>query len=182
MFDETIYGADDAIALLKNDHDKVKGLFDKFEDATTRAQKKKIATEIINELKLHAAVEEEIFYPSVRKPVGKDLMTEADEEHHVAKVLIAEIERMDGSEEHYDAKVKVLGENIRHHIKEEEHQMFSKARKAEVDFNMIGQEMLERKEELKKSGIPQFAEEKMVAAVKGKGDSPAENAKIKRSA
>jgi len=109
-----------AIALLKKDHDTVKGLFDKFEKAESRPAKTKIVTQALAELKTHAAIEEEIFYPAVRKPVGNDIMNEADEEHHVAKVLIAELEEMDGHEDHYDAKFTVLAENVRHHIKEEE--------------------------------------------------------------
>ena len=92
-----------AIALLKKDHDTVKDLFDKFEKAEGRPAKKKIVTQALTELKIHAALEEEIFYPAVRKPVGNDIINEADEEHHVAKVLIAELEEMDGHEDHYDA-------------------------------------------------------------------------------
>jgi hemerythrin superfamily protein len=96
-----------AIALLKKDHDVVKDLFDKFEKAGRRPAKKKIVKQALTELKVHAALEEELFYPAVRKPVGKDVMNEADEEHHVAKVLIAELEEMDGREDHYDAKFTV---------------------------------------------------------------------------
>ena len=80
-----------ALALLKKDHDTVKDLFDKFENAEGRPAKKKIVMQALTELKIHAAIEEELFYPAVRKPVGKDIMNEADEEHHVAKVLIAEL-------------------------------------------------------------------------------------------
>ena len=80
------------------------------------------------ELKIHAALQEELFYPAVRKPVGKEVVNEADEEHHVAKLLIAELDRMDGSESHFDAKFTVLAENVRHHIKEEEDEMLPKAK------------------------------------------------------
>ncbi len=166
----------DAISLLKKDHVKVKGLFDQFEKAHNLREKKKIVAEVIMELKLHAAVEEEIFYPAVRKLIGKEIMTEADEEHHVAKVLIAELEEMDGSENHYDAKFIVLSENLRHHIKEEEYDMLPKARTLQLDMNELGKQILARKENLKKTGVTIFAEEKMVAASKGKGDSPAQAA------
>ena len=105
-----------AFALLKKDHDTVKDLFDRFENAEGRPEKKKIVDQALAELKVHATIEEEIFYPAVRKPVGKDVMNEADEEHHVAKILIAELEEMDGRETHYDAKFTVLAENVRHHI------------------------------------------------------------------
>jgi len=102
-----------ALSLLKKDHDTVKDLFDKFEKAEGRPAKKKIVNQALAELKVHAAIEEDLFYPAVRKPVGKDIMNEADEEHHVAKVLIAELEGMDGREDHYDAKFTVLAENVR---------------------------------------------------------------------
>lgn len=167
----------DAIRLLKKDHAKAKDLFDQFEKTNNLPEKKKIVAETIMELKLHAAVEEEIFYPAVRKSIGKEIMTEADEEHHVAKVLIAELEEMDGTEDHYDAKFTVLAENIRHHIKEEEKEMLPKAQALELNMDDVGKRILARKEQLKKTGVATFAEEKMVAASKGRGDSPAQTAK-----
>ena len=134
----------------KKDHDTVKELFDRFESEEGLAGKKKIVTRAIEELKTHAAIEEEIFYPAVRKQIGDtDLMNEADEEHHVVKVLIAELEKMDGHEEHYSAKFTVLAENVRHHIKEEEGEMLPKARSLDLDFRALGEQMLERKRELK---------------------------------
>ena len=101
----------------------------------------RIVREALTELKVHAAIEEELFYPAVRKPVGKEIMNEADEEHHVAKLLIAELDRMDGSESHFDAKFRVLAENVRHHIKEEEGEMLPKARKVKVDFDALAEKM-----------------------------------------
>src|ERR1051326_8404728 len=92
---------DNAIGLLKKDHDKVKELFDAFEKAESQPAKTKIAEQAITELKTHAVLEEELFYPAVRKKVGKDLMNEADEEHHVAKVLIAELEAISSRDDHY---------------------------------------------------------------------------------
>src|SRR5512140_549722 len=162
-----------AFALLKKDHDRVKKLFDQFENAEGRPAKKKIVDQALTELKVHAMIEEEIFYPAVRKPVGKDTMNEADEEHHVAKVLIAELEGMDGRETHYDAKFTVLAENVRHHIKEEEGEVFSKAKDAAMDFEKVAQAMMERKTTLLAKGVPPAAEDVMVAASHGKGDSPA---------
>ena len=87
-----------AVALLKEDHARVKELFDQFEKAKSRPAKLKIVRAALTELKVHAAIEEELFYPAVRKPIGKEVMNEADEEHHVAKLLIAELDTMDGSE------------------------------------------------------------------------------------
>jgi hemerythrin superfamily protein len=96
-----------AIAMLKKDHDTVKGLFDDFEKAETRVSKDKIITQAISALKIHAVLEEEIFYPAVREHVGQKLMNEADEEHHVAKVLIAELDGK-ANNDHRDAKFTVL--------------------------------------------------------------------------
>src|SRR5476651_1748178 len=101
MFEFLTDKSENAIALLKNDHQKVKGLFDDFEKADSLREKKKIAAEAIMELKIHALIEEEIFYPAARGQVENKLMNEADEEHHVVKLLIAELEEMDGSEDHY---------------------------------------------------------------------------------
>ena len=171
----------DAISILKDDHKKVKGLFDDFEKAETLSEKRRIVAEIIQELKIHAKVEEELFYPAIRQSVGKDLMTEADEEHHVVKILIAEIETMDGTETHYDAKVTVLAENIRHHIKEEEGEIMHRSKKASVDMAALGQKILNRKASLQKSGVPTSAEETMVKAQGGKADSPARAARKKPS-
>jgi hypothetical protein len=168
-----------AAAMLKEDHEKVKGLFDQFEQATSRAAKKKIVRQALTELKVHAALEEELFYPAVRKPVGKDVMNEADEEHHVAKLLIAELDAMDGSESHFDAKFMVLAENVRHHIKEEENEMLPKAQKAKVDFTALAEKMLRRKERLLADGVPAVGEDAMVKASRGRGDSPAQAARRK---
>src|SRR5688572_13176937 len=151
-----------AVALLKEDHDRVKELFDRFEAAKTRPAKIKIVRAALVELKVHAAVEEELFYPAVRKPIGKEIMNEADEEHHVAKLLIAELDTMDGSETHYDAKFTVLAENVRHHIKEEENEMLPKARGVKVDFAALADKMRRRKEKLLAEGVGPVGEEMMV--------------------
>jgi hypothetical protein len=173
--------SDDAIVIIKHDHDKVKHLFEQFENTEDLRRKKKIVAEAIMELKIHAEIEEKIFYPSVRKGVEEDLMNEADEEHHVAKLLIAELEQMEASDDHWEAKFTVLSENIRHHIKEEEGDMLPQARKMDLDFKVIGQKIMKMKEDLKKNGIPPCDEEKLMT--RGfKADSPAKAAKAKSSA
>lgn len=171
--------ANPAVALLKEDHVRVKELFDRFEAAKSRSAKVKIVRAALAELKVHAAIEEELFYPAVRKPVGKEVMNEADEEHHVAKLLIAELDTMDGSESHFDAKFHVLAENVRHHIKEEEDEMLPKAQKVKLDFAALAEKMSARKEKLLADGVPPVGEEAMVKASRGKGDSPAQAAKRK---
>jgi hypothetical protein len=155
---------ENAIVILKDDHKKVKDLFNDFESAKTLRQKAKIASTVIRELKAHSAVEEELFYPAVRKAVGDKVMNEADEEHHVAKFLIAELEKMNGSDDHFEAKFTVLAESIRHHIREEEDNMLPKAKKADIDFDALGEKLLARKEELFKKGFPVLPEEKLVGS------------------
>ena len=171
--------ANPAAAILKDDHDRVKELFDRFEAAKSRPAKVKIVRAALTELKVHAAIEEELFYPAVRAKVGKEVMNEADEEHHVAKLLIAELDAMDGSESHFDAKFTVLAENVRHHIKEEEDEMLPKAQTVKLDFEALAEKMTRRKEKLLAGGVPPVGEEAMVKASRGKGDSPAQAAKRK---
>jgi len=144
---------EDAITLLTTDHAKVTKLFKEFEslkeDDGAAADKSALVTQICNELKVHAEIEEEIFYPAVRKAIEDgDLVDEAVVEHASAKDLIAQLEEMSPDDELYDAKVTVLAEQIQHHVKEEEGEMFPKARKAKVDGEALGILMTERKVEL----------------------------------
>lgn len=170
-----------AISILKKDHATVKDLFDKFEKATSRSEKERLITKAVTELKMHAVIEEEIFYPAVRKHVGPDIMNEADEEHHVAKVLIAELDLKLGGD-HREAKFTVLAESVRHHIREEENEMLPKAKDLDMDFEALGRTMLDRKKALKQDGIPKDAEHSMVAQTRGNGDSPAAASRKKLTA
>jgi hemerythrin superfamily protein len=150
--------AQDAIAMLTADHKKVKKLFadfDKLKDAGSDEDKASIVDQICNELKIHTELEEEIFYPAVRKAIDDgDLMDEALVEHAGAKDLIAQLEDASPEDDLYDAKVTVLGEQIDHHVKEEEGDMFPKAKKAKVDTEALGATMLKRKITLmKKMGM-----------------------------
>jgi hemerythrin-like domain-containing protein len=142
----------DAIALLKADHSKVKAMFKQFEkmhDAQSDEEAQQLAQQICDELKIHTALEEEIFYPEIRQAIDdNDLMNEAEVEHASAKELIGQIESSDGAEESFAAKVMVLGEYINHHIKEEQEEMFPKARKSDVDLKEMGERIMFRKEEL----------------------------------
>jgi hypothetical protein len=170
-----------AISILIKDHDTVKELFDRFEKSESAAEREKIITDALTELKIHAVIEEEIFYPAIRKHIGKDLMNEADEEHHVARVLIAELDRDGRGNDHRDAKFTVLAESVRHHIKEEEGEMLPKAKAVETNFEALGLQMLELKKQLKRDGIPPDAEHAMVAGAKGSGDTPAAAARRLKS-
>jgi len=141
--------AQDAIAMLMADHKKVKKLFsdfDKLKEKGSDEDKSEIVEQICNELKIHTELEEEIFYPAVRNAIDDgDLMDEALVEHAGAKDLIAQLEDASPDDDLYDAKVTVLGEQIDHHVKEEEGDMFPKAKKAKVDTEALGATMLKRK-------------------------------------
>lgn len=152
----------DAIGLLKEDHRTVEKLFEEFEKAKGDGRKEKLAKQICLELTVHTALEEEIFYPACQGTVEEDLLKESFVEHDAAKLLIAEIEAADGeSDEYFDAKVKVLSEEIEHHVEEEEKPggVFAQARKGKMDLDSLGEQMAARKKELtatyKASGVPQ---------------------------
>jgi len=147
--------SNDAIKVLTEDHKEVKALFKAYEmlakDDGDEDEKLQIAQEICTKLIVHATVEEEIFYPAAREVLGEDedLVDEADVEHASAKELIAQIEASSPAEDdHFDARVKVLGEYIDHHVEEEEGEMFPKLKKTELDLKALGEEIAERKEEL----------------------------------
>ena len=147
--------SNDAISLLVKDHKDVKGMFELFEGLTDRSKisKKKIADQICHALILHTQVEEEIFYPAVRKAIkDDDMMDEALVEHASAKELIAQILDMDVGDDLFDAKVKVLSEQIEHHVREEEDEMFPKVRKTSLDLVALGEEMATRKEQDETAG------------------------------
>jgi hypothetical protein len=152
-----------AISMLKEDHQTVKDLFDKFEDSESNSEKQKIISEAIEELKVHAEIEEEIFYPAVRNELEDDILNEAEVEHHVARMLIAELDEGDDSEEYRNARFKVLAEAMRHHIKEEEGKMLPQAKDLEIDFDSLGAQMMQRKEQLETEGVPEDAEHEIVA-------------------
>jgi len=151
----------DAIALLKQDHRTVEELFERFTSASGAERKRKLAEEICLELSVHAQIEEEIFYPACEGKVDEDLLKESYVEHDGAKVLIAEIMNGGPDDDYYDAKVKVLREEIEHHVEEEEKRLdglFAQARKAEPDMDALGAELAARKQQLTEQfnagGIP----------------------------
>ena len=144
---------DDAVSDLMADHRKVEDLFKQFEGAGENAEKKqRIFNQIARELKVHTAIEEEIFYPASREFVEADMVNEAEVEHQAAKDLIAQIEAMSPDDEYYDAKVKVLQEQIEHHVEEEETEYFPACRKSEMDLKGIADQLEARKAELMAQG------------------------------
>ena len=139
-----------AISLLKKDHRAVEEMFDEYEQLESDQEKLALFQQIALALKVHTQIEEEIFYPAERGEVEDDMLDEAQVEHDGAKKLIAEIEAMQPSEPLYDAKVKVLGEYIKHHVKEEEQPggIFAQAKRGDEDLNAMGERLKARKEEL----------------------------------
>ena len=139
----------DAISLLIADHREVDDYFDEYETLTDDAAKKALADKICLALKVHAQIEEEFFYPPAREETGDgDLIDEAIVEHMGAKTLIAQIEAGAPGQPLYDAKVKVLGEQVRHHVKEEEEELFPEVRQTKIDLDALGAKLAARKAEL----------------------------------
>ncbi|HVE02004.1 MAG TPA: hemerythrin domain-containing protein [Sphingomicrobium sp.] len=155
--------SEDGIVLLREDHRSVEKLFKEFEEATGDGRKEKLARQICLELTVHTAIEEEIFYPACEGKIDDDLLKESYVEHDAAKLLIAEIESGEGeSDEYFDSKVKVLSEEIQHHVEEEERPktgVFAQARDSDLDMNELGKKLASRKQELlasyKASGTPE---------------------------
>jgi hemerythrin superfamily protein len=147
--------AQDAVALIKSDHRKVEQLFREFEEAGDRAYKTKqqLVSQIVKELEVHATIEEETYYPAVEakaKKDGKDMVAEAVEEHHVVKVLLGELAGMPSEDDAFDAKVKVLMENVRHHVEEEEEELLPQSEEilGKQELARLGEEMAARKQQL----------------------------------
>jgi len=139
----------DATALLRADHRAVSELFEQYEKARSPARKKDIVRQICTELTVHAQVEEEIFYPAVKQALkDKELIPEATVEHATLKDLIAQVEGVEPDGEMFDAKIKVMSEYVKHHVKEEQNEIFPKAKASRLDLVALGAEIAARKEEL----------------------------------
>jgi hemerythrin-like domain-containing protein len=144
---------ENALSLLKSDHEEVSELFAKYEkgvERSTAEQKTALAQQICEALTAHAQIEEEIFYPACHEHVedAEDLLAEARVEHETLKELIAKIQKAKPGSEEFDAEVMVLGEYVKHHVKEEQNELFPKVRKSELDLNEVGEQLAARKEEL----------------------------------
>jgi hemerythrin-like domain-containing protein len=140
----------DALKLLTDDHSEVSALFDKYDKGHKRlseSQKQDLAQQICGMLRVHTQIEEEIFYPACAESVkgAEELLAEAKVEHQSAKELISKIEEASPGVESYDAHVSVLGEYIKHHVQEEQNELFPKVRKSGLDLKELGQQLAERK-------------------------------------
>jgi hemerythrin superfamily protein len=138
-----------AVEMLKADHRKVEQLFEQFESSTTKREKMKLVKEVINELTIHTKLEEKLVYPILlEEKEDEDMTQEAFEEHHVVKNVLAELSKMDGSEENLKAKVTVLCELVKHHVEEEENEMLPKLEQTGEDLNELGEKMAQEKMKL----------------------------------
>jgi hemerythrin superfamily protein len=136
------------LKMLKADHKKVKALFAEYEEATPR-KKQDIAQTTIQELEIHAGLEEKLIYPAIREGIDdNEVMNETMEEHHLVHVLIAELKELEPSDDTFRAKFILLGELVKHHVKEEEGEMFPQAEKAKIDWETLEAEVMRRKEQL----------------------------------
>jgi hemerythrin superfamily protein len=150
---------------LRQDHKKVEGLFQKCQQAKSQDTKRRFAMQAMNELEVHAEVEEQIFYPAVKKAIDEtQLVEEAVQEHKEAKALIAQLKKMQGRNsgtEDFDEKFTELVEAVQHHVEEEEGEMFPKVEDSELDLAELGSEMSERKQQLmREMGVPTRASQK----------------------
>ena len=157
-------GRQDAIAILKADHRQVEQWFEEFEKARVPGRKETLARQICRALQVHTRIEEEIFYPAFLEATeDKDIHHEAEVEHEGAKKLIAEIESSGPDDEYFDARISVLSEMIKHHVREEEKSdgMFGTARKSDMDLRELGERLAARKKELEsgdgKTGVAKLA-------------------------
>lgn len=139
----------EATAILRADHKLVSGLFADYEATNSVARKKQLVAQICQELSVHAQVEEEVFYPAVKAALDDhELIPEAVVEHATLKDMIAQVEGIEPDGEMFDAKIKVLSEYVKHHVKEEHNEMFPKARSTDLDMRALGDQLVQRKKEL----------------------------------
>jgi hemerythrin superfamily protein len=142
-----------ATQMIRQDHKKVEGLFKKFEQTKGAQAKRRLAENAMAELEVHAALEEEIFYPAVKKEVDDgSLVQEALEEHQTVKQLISELRGMEEADDEFESQFSELVENVQHHVEEEENEMLPKVEESELDLNSLGQQMSQRKQEMQNGG------------------------------
>jgi hemerythrin superfamily protein len=145
----TSAAAPEATALLRADHKRVSALFEQYESTRSAAKKKAIVSTLCLELSVHAQIEEELFYPAVKAALkDKEIVPEAMVEHAALKELIAQVKDQEPDGEMFDAKIKVMSEYVKHHVKEEQNEMFPKAKKTRLDMEALGARLAARKEEL----------------------------------
>jgi hemerythrin superfamily protein len=163
----------DAIALLKADHRQVEGWFEEFQSSRSESRKQDLSKRICMALKAHTVIEEEIFYPAFLEATQEeDIHHEAEVEHDGAKKLIAEIEKAGPDDDYFDARMSVLSEMIKHHVREEEKRdgMFGKARQSKMDLAALGRELANRKAQVMGEAREEGDEEPMQSRRRGAND------------
>jgi hemerythrin-like domain-containing protein len=173
----------DPIKMLREDHQKVKDLFEQFEQSDDEETKDEIAQTAIQELTVHATLEEEIFYPAAQEVIDQDdLIEEAQEEHHVVKLIMNELKKMSAGDERFDAKFKVMAESVKHHIEEEESELFPMLQ-GKLDSEQLGQQLESRKQRLQQGASRSTGRTSMKrAAAGGKSKSASGKARKTQSA
>jgi hemerythrin superfamily protein len=173
-----------ATQMIRQDHKKVEGLFKKFEQTKGAQAKRRLAENAMAELEVHAALEEEIFYPAVKREVDDGSMVqEAIEEHQTVKQLISELKGMEEADEDFESQFSQLVENVQHHVEEEENEMLPKVEQSELDLNSLGQQMSQRKQELQNGGRATKKASNASSSRKSAGSkSPARKSAGKKSA
>lgn len=143
-----------ATQMIRQDHKKVEGLFKKFEQTKGAEAKRRLAENAMAELEVHAALEEQIFYPAVEKEVedASSMISEAREEHQTVKQLIAELKGMEEADEEFESQFSELVENVQHHVEEEENEMLPKVEESALDLQSLGDQMSERRQQLQNGG------------------------------
>jgi hemerythrin superfamily protein len=142
-----------ATQMIRQDHKKVEGIFKKFEQTKAAQAKRRLAENAMAELEVHAALEEEIFYPAVKREVDDgSMIQEALEEHQTVKQLISELRGMEEADDEFESQFSQLVENVQHHVEEEENEMLPKVEESELDLNSLGEQMSQRKQELQNGG------------------------------
>jgi hemerythrin superfamily protein len=173
------YSEGEVQQILHEDHEKVDDLFFQFSQEDDDTAKADLVETIIKELYMHATVEEELVYPVVRKDVedSEEMMDEADTEHSMIKVLLSQLQSMKPGDDHYDAKVTVLGELVKHHVREEEKEMFKEIHESDIGAEALGAAILLRKKELQTKAVPKINPATNTAESK----KPAQKAAAKKS-
>lgn len=168
-----------ALQLIKQDHKKVEALFQKYKKARGQESKRKIAEDAMEQLEVHAAIEEEIFYPAAKRELEDgEIVEEAIKEHSEVKDLIEELRSMESDDEDFDSKFAELVENVQHHVKEEENEMLPQVKDTELDLAECGEQMAERKEELMEdSGSRSAARSGAARAGKSRGGKSGRSAR-----
>jgi hemerythrin-like domain-containing protein len=142
-----------AFEMLRQDHHKVKDLFEQFERTDRTQERQRIAAQTLHELEVHATLEEQIFYPAAREEASEEeQIDEALEEHHVVKLLISELKKMSANDKRFNAKYKVMAESVKHHIEEEESALFPEL-EGTLDAETLGQQLESRKQKLQEKGV-----------------------------